>query len=269
MTVLEHWFSLPRSFRILVILAVAVACWQAAVVYFKIPTILVPTPWSVIERLYESPAFYFMHAWRTLYETLVGFVLAVILGIALAVLIISSRFLEETIYVLLIAFNGIPKVAIAPLFVVWMGTGLAPKFAISATIAIFVIVIDLVLGLRSVEPEMLDLARSLKGGRFKTLILIRFPHALPNLFAGMKVGVTLALIGSIVGEFVASDYGLGYLIMVAQGAFDTVQIFAAIVLLGVMGMALFFALDFAERLAVPWHVSRRAPDAPERVVAVG
>jgi NitT/TauT family transport system permease protein len=264
---LNAWFLLPRGYRILVILGVAVALWQAVVVFFRIPTILVPTPSSVIERMYEAPAFYLMHAWRTLYETLIGFALAVILGIALAVLIISSRFLEETIYVLLIAFNGIPKVAIAPLFVVWMGTGLSPKFAISATIAVFVIVIDLVLGLRSVDPEMLDLARSMKGGRFKTLLLIRFPHALPHLFAGMKVGITLALIGSIVGEFVASDHGLGYLIMVAQGAFDTVQIFAAIVLLGVMGMALFFAIDFAERLALPWHVSRRAPQ--ERVVAVG
>ena len=172
---LSHWFWLPRGYRILLILGVAVCLWQACVVYFKIPAILVPTPSSVIERVYEAPAFYLMHTWRTLYETLVGFVLAVIFGIALAVLIISSRFLEETIYVLLIAFNGIPKVAIAPLFVVWMGTGLGPKFAFSATIAIFVIVIDLVLGLRSVEPEMLDLARSMKGGRLKTLLLIRFP----------------------------------------------------------------------------------------------
>jgi NitT/TauT family transport system permease protein len=257
------WFAMPRRYRIVLIVLAAVLLWQLCVVYFAVPSILVPTPLSVLARIYEQPAFYWLHSWRTFQETIVGFGLAVVIGIALAVLIISSRVFEETIYVLLIAFNGIPKVAIAPLFVVWMGTGLLPKFAIAATIAVFVIVIDLVLGLRSVEREMLDLAAVLKGSRLKTLWLIRFPHALPHLFAGMKVAITLALIGSIVGEFVASDKGLGYMIMVAQGAFDTVQIFAAIVILGVMGMVLFFAIELAERLALPWHVSRRGLEAPE------
>jgi len=258
------WFAIPKQLRILLILLATVLLWQFAVVFFAVPEILVPTPWSVVARIYEHPAYFLTHTWRTLLETLVGFGLAVVIGVALAVLIISSRALEETIYVLLIAFNGIPKVAIAPLFVVWMGTGLWPKFAISATIAVFVIVIDLVLGFRSVEKDMLDLATALKGSRMKTLLLIRFPHALPHLFAGMKVAITLALIGSIVGEFVASDRGLGYMIMVAQGAFDTVQIFAAIVILGVMGMALFFAIEFAERLLLPWHVSRRGSDSVDR-----
>ncbi len=126
-----------------------------------------------------------------------------------AIAIVSSRFLKKRLYVLLTILNGILKVAIAPLFIVWMGTGVEPKVAIAAMVAVFVIVIDLVLGLRSIETDMLDLAKSLKASRFQTLIRIRLPHALPNLFAGMKVGITLALIGAIVGEFIASRHGLG------------------------------------------------------------
>ena len=251
------WFALPKNVRIIVIFFFTIALWQIAVVVFSPPEILVPSPLKVIQRIVSTPQFFLIHAWRTFFETIVGFGLAVSIGVVLSVLVISSRFLEETIYVMLVAFNGIPKVAIAPLFVVWMGTGLAPKFAIAATIAVFVIVIDLVLGFRSVERDMMDLARSLRGSRFKILMLIRFPHALPNLFAGMKAATTLALIGSIVGEFVAADRGLGYTIMVAQGSFDTVQIFASIALLGVMGMVLFFFVEWVERLLLPWHVSMR------------
>jgi NitT/TauT family transport system permease protein len=251
------WFALPKNIRVILILLTALGLWQLAVVAFSVPEILVPAPSKVIERIIAMPHFYLIHTWRTLYETIVGFGLSVVIGIALSVLVISSRFLEETIYVLLVGLNGIPKVAIAPLFVVWMGTGLPPKFAISATIAVFVIVIDLVLGFRSVERDMLDLARSLRGSRFKVLILIRFPHALPNLFAGMKVATTLALIGSIVGEFVAADRGLGYAIMIAQGSFDTVQIFASIAILGAVGMSLFFFVEWIERLVLPWHISMR------------
>lgn len=251
------WFSLPKNVRIGGIFLGALAIWQAIVTTLGVPEILLPTPLRVVEQIWENPIFYAIHTWRTFLETAVGFGLAVGMGIALSVLIVSSRFLEETIYVLLVASNAVPKVAIAPLLVVWMGTGLAPKFAISATIAVFVIVIDLVLGFRSVEPEKIDLARSLKGSRFQTLVLIRFPHALPNLFAGMKAATTLALIGSVVGEFVAADRGLGYAIMIAQGAFDTVQIFASIAILGLMGMVMFFAVEGLERLLLPWHVTLR------------
>ena len=253
----EVWYILPKNVRVAIILLVTIAIWHFTVVYFAVPEILVPTPQQVFQRIWNEPSFYLLHSWRTLYETVVGFGIAVVVGILLSILVVSSRFLEETIYVLLIVFNGIPKVAIAPLFVVWMGTGLWPKFAISATIAIFVIVIDLVLGFRSVDHDKIDLAKSLKGSRFKTLLLIQFPHALPNLFAGMKAATTLALIGSIVGEFVAADRGLGYAIMIAQGSFDTIQIFAAIAILGAMGMVLFLLVEWAERVCLPWHVSMR------------
>ena len=253
----RNWYRLNRAMRVAVVLVGSLVMWEAAVVLFEVREFLVPRPTVVGATMFDDPLWMLSHTWHTLLETIIGFVLAVILGVVLAVLIVSSRFLEETLYILLVTLNSIPKVAVAPLFVVWMGTGLSPKVAIATMIAIFVIVIDMVLGLRSVDPEMIDLARSMKASKAKTLLKIRFPHALPNLFAGMKVGITLALIGAIVGEFVASDEGLGYVILVAQGQFDTPQMFVAIVLLAILGTILFFLVDLAEKIFLPWHVSRR------------
>jgi NitT/TauT family transport system permease protein len=157
-----------------------------------------------------------------------------------------------------VALNSIPKVALAPLFVIWMGTGTEPKIAIAMMLAIFPIVIDMVLGLRSVDPDMLHLARVSKASPLAILLKIRFPCALPSLFAGMKVAVSFALVGAIVGEFVAGSRGLGFQILVAQGQFDTVRVFVPLLLLGVVGTILFFLVDYAEKLCLPWHVSQRS-----------
>jgi NitT/TauT family transport system permease protein len=180
------------------------------------------------------------------------------LGVALAVGIVYSRFLERTIYTLLVALNSIPKVALAPLFVIWMGTGPEPKVAIALMLAIFPIVIDTVLGLRSVDPDMLHLAHVSRASSWAVLTKIRFPCALPSLFAGMKVAISFALVGAIVGEFVAGSRGIGFQILVAQGQFDTVRVFVSLLLLGLVGTVLFFMVDYAERLLLPWHVSQRA-----------
>jgi NitT/TauT family transport system permease protein len=171
--------------------------------------------------------------------------------------------MEQTIFSILVGMNSIPKVAIAPLFIIWVGTGLQAKIAIAATIAVFPIIVDGVLGLRSIDPDMLDLARSLGGKPTQILFKIRFPNALPSLFAGMKVAISLALVGTIVGEFVASSRGLGYLIMIAQSSFNTSQIFAALFILAVIGTFLFFLLDWLERMLMPWHVSRQREDLIE------
>jgi len=189
--------------------------------------------------------------------TLGGFALAVVVGVLLAVLIVESRLLEKSIYALIVGLNSVPKVAVAPLFVIWLGTDAEPKIAIAFLIAVFAIVIDAVLGLKSVPPDILDLARSMRGGRLATLWRIRFPCALPSLFAGMKVAIGLALVGAIVGEFVSSQRGLGYVILSAQGMFDTARVFAAILVLAVMGVALFWLIAVFERLAIPWHSSQK------------
>jgi NitT/TauT family transport system permease protein len=231
--------------------------WQVMVMAIRPPQYLLPAPSAIFSEMASAPLWYMSNAMRTLGATLLGFSAALAVGCLAAVGIVYSRVLENTLYTLLVALNSVPKVALAPLFIIWMGTGLASKVAISFLIALFVIVVDTVLGLRSVDPDAVDLFRSLRGRGLQTLLLLRVPNALPYLFSGMKVAVSLALVGAIAGEFVASQAGLGYVILAAQGNFETTRVFAAIVLLGILGTILFFIVDFIERLVCPWHVSHR------------
>ena len=241
---------------VLVLVALFVL-WEAAVRVLAVKPVILPPPSAIWTEFWSDPVWYLRHAWYTLLVTLGGFGIALVVGVFLAILIVESRILEQTIYALIVGMNSVPKVAVAPLFVIWLGTGVEPKIAIGFLIAVFAIVIDMVLGLKSVPPDILDLARSLRGGRLATLWRIRFPCALPSLFAGMKVAISLALVGAIVGEFVSSQRGLGYVILSAQGTFDTARVFAAIMVLSVMGVVLFWIVAWSERLAIPWHASQK------------
>lgn len=246
------------------VVAAALLLWEALARIFRPPEFLLPFPSSVMAELAARPDIYFGNGFWTLLNTLAAFALSVAIGVALAVAIVYSRLVEKTVYTLLVALNGVPKVALAPLFVLWLGTGDASKIAIAFFIAIFAIVVDAVLGLRSVHPEMLDLARALRGGELAVLLKIRFPNALPSLFAGMKVAASLALVGVIVGEFVAAKRGLGYVILISQGTFDTPAMFAAIFVLALLGTVLFYALEWLERRLLPWHVSHRSQRVARR-----
>lgn len=242
---------------IIAVILASLVLWEVAVRVIAPSPLILPSPSGIALAFWETPVVFLRHLGFTLLTTVVGFAAAVVLGVLLAVGIVYSRFLERTVYTLLVALNSIPKVALAPLFVIWMGTGTEPKIAIALMLALFPIVIDMVLGLRSVDPDMLALARVSKASPLAVLFKIRFPCALPSLFAGMKVAISFALVGAIVGEFVAGSKGLGFQILIAQGQFDTVRVFVSLVLLGVVGTLLFFLVDYAERLLLPWHVSQR------------
>ncbi|HRY23147.1 MAG: ABC transporter permease [Geminicoccaceae bacterium] len=246
-----------RTRDVLLVLAALVAIWELGVWHYEPPRIFLPPPSAILAEFLTTPELFIRHMGYTLWTTLLAFTISVALGITLSVAIVYSRLLERTIYTLLVALNSVPKVALAPLFVIWLGTGMEPKIAVAVMLALFPIVIDTVLGLRSVDPDMVNLARAARASQLQILAKIRFPNALPSLFAGMKVAISFALVGAIVGEFVAGGNGLGFLVLVAQGQFDTTRVFVSLVLLGLMGTALFYALDFAERLMLPWHVSQR------------
>lgn len=231
--------------------------WEIAVAIFRPPSILLPAPSLIWREFAAAPAYFLRQSVFTLYTTLAGFGLAVVLGLALAVGIVHSRFLEKTVYTLLVALNSVPKVALAPLFVIWMGTGIEPKIAIALMLALFSVVIDAVLGLRSVDPDMINLAKASRASSFAVLSKIRLPNALPSVFAGLKVAISFALVGAIVGEFVAGSEGLGFAILTAQGQFDTPRVFVCLLLLGLLGTVLFYVVEAIERLALPWHVSQR------------
>ncbi len=262
----ERWRKPPAATVFVGLLVL----WQAAVWLLEPSPLILPSPIEVGREFLKNPQVYLSNALYTLLNTLVGFALAVGVGVGLAVAIVYSRFLEATLYTALVAMNSVPKVALAPLFVIWLGTGNQSKIGMAFLIGIFPIVIDAVLGLRTVDPDMLDLGRTLRGSELKMLMKIRFPNALPSIFAGMKVGVSLALVGTIVGEFVAAQRGLGYVILAAEGVFETGRVFVALVILAIMGTLLFYLLEFAERKALPWHVSRRAESRirPERKLEV-
>lgn len=249
--------SLTQSVYLTVTLAVLLVAWEVACNVFNIGAYLLPKPSEVLKVIAEDPKFLLDHGAVTAAATLAGFALATVIGVFIAILIVYSPFLEKTLFTALVAFNAIPKIAIAPLFILWIGTELESKILMAFLIAIFPIIVDTVAGLRSVDPAQLDLVRTYRASAAQTFFKIRFPNALPSIFAGMKVGITLALIGTIVGEFVGANKGLGFVILQAQGTYQTPLVFAAIAVLSVLGVILFNAIDWAERLALPWHVSNR------------
>jgi NitT/TauT family transport system permease protein len=243
--------------RITLSLLVFIALWEAVVALAGLPSWMLPRPSEIFLEFVQDYQGYLYQAGSTLATTLAGFGLAFIFGPLLAVLIVYSRLFEASVFPLLISFNSIPKIALAPLFVIWLGTGAQARISVSFLIAFFPVVIDTMLGLRSVDPDALDLFRTMRGSRFQALLKIRLPHALPYLFSGLKVAISFALVGAIAGEFIASQTGLGSAILVAQGMFQTQRVFVSLILLGLMGAVLFYAVEFAERIVCPWHVSHR------------
>lgn len=262
------WAKTESSRLILLTILVLLCIWEVGVRVFEVREFMLPAPSKIIVEFFQSPRYLLMQSLSTLQTTVVGFALAVVLGVVVAIGIVSSRFLDRTLYSLLVALNAVPKVALAPLFIIWLGTGAAPKIAVAMLIAIFPILIDTVLGLKSADPEMLDMARVNQASRAKILWKIRFPNALPSIFSGMKVGVSFALVGTIVGEFVAGGSGLGHVILVAQGSFDTPTVFVALALLCVLGVFLFKLIEIFEKKLLGWHASQRNPP-PGGAVPVG
>lgn len=254
----RFWRASENARSVAMVLLFTMLIWEIAVRTLHVREFILPAPTVVLRALGRSPDFYFQQALVTLAVTFFGFALALIFGVVFAVAIVHSKFLERTFYTLLVALNSLPKVALAPLFVIWLGTGSSSKTAVAITIAIFPIVIDAVLGMRSIDPDVLSMARAMRASRLQILLKIRFPQSLPSLFAGMKVAISLALVGTIVGEFVAGNAGLGSAILTAQGSFDTPQVFASVLLLGILGTILFYAIEFAEKRIIPWHASQRS-----------
>jgi NitT/TauT family transport system permease protein len=241
-----------------------VACllfWEFAIRVLNVPDYLLPTPASVGQVLVQRFSFLMMHAWVTTLETLLGFLFSILVGVPLALVIVWSRIIEQSVYPILVLSQSVPKVALAPLLLVWIGFGIDMKVVVAVLIAFFPIVISMVVGLRSVPAEMIDLGRSMGLGAAKMFLKIRLPHALPSLFGGLKVAVTLAVVGAVVGEFVGADRGLGYLILLASGQLQMDIMFAAIVVLVVIGILLFAIVQQAERWMLPWHASVRTLDA--------
>jgi NitT/TauT family transport system permease protein len=236
----------------------ALAAWEAGVAVFRVPPYLLPAPSSLLAMLAQEWRQIGWHAGVTAAEVLIGFGLSAAVSIPLAALLHRFTVLEDALYPLLVSSQTIPKVAIAPLLVVWFGFGALPKVLIAFLVCFFPILIDTLTGLAALPREVRWLARSMGASGWDTLIKIRIPAALPNIFGGLKVASTLAVVGAVVGEFVGADRGLGYLLIVANGTMNVQLAFAVLIVLSLLGIVLFAAVETVERLLLPWHMSQRA-----------
>jgi NitT/TauT family transport system permease protein len=233
-------------------LALLVLVWHAYVMAFNVPMAVLPTPMQVFDATLANWRLVMSEGWITLLESLYGFVLAFVLGVPLAVAIAGSRTLNLMFYPLLIATQSLPKVALAPLILVWLGIGMESKLAIAWLVAFFPIVVDTATGLRNTPAEFLDLATAVRASPFQTFWKIRFPAALPFVISGSKVAITLAVIGAVIGEFIGSNEGLGNLLLVANSQVNTPLAFACLIGLAVIGIGLYAAVAGVELALRPW-----------------
>lgn len=232
--------------------------WQFLVDVREVPAYLLPSPLQIIDTGWSHRLELLDATYVTTWEVLVGFALAVLVSVPVAALIVSFRWFETIIYPFLVILQTVPKIALAPLFVVWFGFGVLPKVLVTFLICFFPILLDTMTGLRSSNPDMASLVKSMGGGTWSIFRKVRLPAALPSFFSGLKVAITLAVVGAVVGEFVGATQGLGYLLLRANANLDTPLLFAAIVILTTVGLILYYAVSLIERLAIPWHVSQRS-----------
>lgn len=241
----------------IITLIAATLVWAGATVVLDIPAYLVPSPQSVVAKLFEFRLFLLQQLAVTLGETLVGVVVAIVIGMPVAMAIAYFKTLEQMIYPILIAVNSVPKVAIAPILVVWLGFGLTPKIVMVVLLCFFPIVLSTVSGLRSTPIELVELARSMSGTALQEFVKIRFRWALPQIFVGLKNAITLAVIGAVIAEFVGASSGLGFVIVQSGASADTALAFAAMTLLAIMSIVLFYLLVALEKWLLPWAEENR------------
>ena len=254
--------TIGRALKISASLLGFLLLWELCCWVFQIPEFLLPSPSTTIRTVFERWDLFVKHSLVTFYETTIGFLMAVAFGVFIAAVIVVIPVLADIVMPLLLISQLVPKVAIAPILLIWFGYGLFPKIFIAFLIAFFPIVVNTASGLASVERPMLDLARSLEATRWQIFIKFRVPVALPEMFSGMKIAITLAVIGAIIGEFVGGSAGLGYLILIANSELDTPLAFAALLLLSVGGIALYMGVELLERLVIPWNRSAQGEFRP-------
>jgi NitT/TauT family transport system permease protein len=243
---------LAKALPPVIAFAAVLLLWQGIVWVFRPAPFLLPGVDRVAERFVSFGANWPRHLLATVESIVLGFAVAVVFGVAGAVAIVYSETLRRALTPLLVTLQIVPKIAFAPLILVWFGIGLTSKVTVAFLVAFFPVLINTAVGLVQVEPDLLDLARSIKASPTWVFFRIRFPNSLPYFFAGLRVASTLAVIGAIIGEFVGSDAGLGYLIVIANNQMDTALGLAAIFLVSAVGLALYGLILAVERLCTPW-----------------
>lgn len=235
------------------IIVVLLLTWEFLVHIRDIPNWLLPAPSDITVTLFQDAWMLSGHTWVTFIEVVLGFGVAVVAGVFLASVITLSRSVEQSIYPIIIASQTIPIIVIAPMLLVWIGYGLTPKIIVVALISFFPVTVNMVDGLRAIDPDMQRVLRTMGANKWQEFIKVRFPTSLPYLFSGLKVAIAVSVIGAVIGEWVGSKEGLGYLMIRSKPQFQTERVFAAIVILSFMGVLLFILIGLLQRLLTPWH----------------
>jgi len=227
--------------------------WEAFVRIYQVTPVVLPAPSAILRVFVDRYELLLTNLWPTFYQIVLGFALSVVGGVAVAIALTYSKVFERSAYPMIVVAQIVPKVAVAPLLVLWFGMGDLSRLALAFLVAFFPMVVNTAAGLAAIDSDTLRMARSYMGSRTKIFTKIRLPNALPHIFAGMKISITLAVIGVIVAEFVASQQGIGYLIIWSNGLLDTPMMFAAIILLSVVGLVLYGLIAAFEKLIVYWQ----------------
>jgi NitT/TauT family transport system permease protein len=237
----------------------ALVAWELVIRLGHVSTYIVPAPSAVAVALVTHAHDLTVATIATAKEVFVGFVLSLLVGVALALVIIRFGWFGRALYPLIVFFQTVPKVALAPIFILWFGYDLAPKVLLILVIAFFPITLNMLAGLRSVETGLVALMQSVGASENEILFRVRVPHALPQLMAGVKIAITLCVIGAIVGEFAGASAGLGYVIEFASTQLETPMVFAALVVVSLLGSGFYYLSEWLERLLVPWapHLENR------------
>jgi len=250
-------FSVKNVAEPLIFFLLLLLLWEFLVLVVQVPKFILPPPRDLYHVFIEKFYIITNHAVITFTEAVGGFALSLFLGVGFAISVVYSRRLQNTIYPLIVILYAMPKSALAPLMVIWIGYGIFSKMAIAFLVAFFPIVVNTVVGLKEVEPELLDLARIYRGSQWDVFRKIRLPNSLPYMFAGIKVALILSVTGAIVAEFVAANQGLGYLVLQANYSLDTAFALVVLLILALLSLGLFMAVDIVQRRAVPWSAEVR------------
>jgi NitT/TauT family transport system permease protein len=242
-----------KSMWPVVIFILMLVVWEAWVRVFNVPEGILPAPWRITTQIGEHWALLLTHTWPTTLECLLGFFFAVVGGMGLGILLAFFPMFHTSVYPLIVAFQVVPKVALAPLFMAWFGLGIETRVVLAFVIAFFPMVVNTYAGILSADPLMVRMAHSFNASRWTVFSKVEFPHALPYIFSGLKIGITFAVIGIIVAEFITAQRGLGYIIIFAEGNFDVPMMMAAIILLSIVGVVLYAGVVLAEKLVITWE----------------
>jgi NitT/TauT family transport system permease protein len=241
----------PRRAAVIAVHLAILAAWQIAVDALHIRAFILPSPTAMLHTLQAPTYAWLSNTLVTAAEIFGGFALAVVAGVGLALMLSWSRLVTLLLFPLFVTLNMIPKVALGPLVIVWMGYGIIPNILITFSLCLFPVLLNTARGLAEIEPDMLDLVHALKGSRWQLFTKIQLPGALPYIFSGMKVAAILAVAGAVVGEFIASERGLGYLMIQVQSTLDTAAMLMAVVLLTLLGVLLYGLCVALETFALP------------------